>query len=162
MKREGTRHHQVRRDPNVPLLGTQGTINYNPELTVRQAGYPIITPPPEEALTPFVLPGSEAASLEQSPASRIKHSTIRGREGHWKRKLEEALEENHQEKHLNVEITKKARAEHDARLRIGSCLNAADKEMCARRVERDQVAIEKERLEKTLLGFQRREDEQRE
>ncbi|RDY14744.1 hypothetical protein CR513_00148, partial [Mucuna pruriens] len=34
--------------------------------------------------------------------------------------------------------------------------------MCARRAERDQVAIEKERLEKTLLDSQRREDEQRE
>ncbi|RDX79699.1 hypothetical protein CR513_39840, partial [Mucuna pruriens] len=30
---------------NVPLLGTQGAINYNPELVVRQAGYPMIRPP---------------------------------------------------------------------------------------------------------------------
>ncbi|RDX86858.1 hypothetical protein CR513_31753, partial [Mucuna pruriens] len=31
--------------PNVPLSGTQGAINYNPELVSRQAGYPMIEPP---------------------------------------------------------------------------------------------------------------------
>ncbi|RDX78738.1 hypothetical protein CR513_40936, partial [Mucuna pruriens] len=31
--------------PNVPLMGTQGGINYNPELVPRQAGYPMILPP---------------------------------------------------------------------------------------------------------------------
>ncbi|RDY06366.1 hypothetical protein CR513_09654, partial [Mucuna pruriens] len=46
--------------PNVPLLGTQDAINYNPELTVRQAGYPMIMPPPDEVMTPFVLHGPEA------------------------------------------------------------------------------------------------------
>ncbi|RDY06372.1 hypothetical protein CR513_09630, partial [Mucuna pruriens] len=46
--------------PNVPLLGTQGAINYNSELTMRQAGYPIIMPPSEEVMTPFVLHGLEA------------------------------------------------------------------------------------------------------
>ncbi|RDY03268.1 hypothetical protein CR513_13169, partial [Mucuna pruriens] len=191
--------------PNVPLLGTQGAINYNPELAVRQAGYPIITPPPKEALTPFVLPSPEALKgvhyrkirrawsnlikngttekLQSCGASpeyrqwveeRVKTETLeverlkvsldktKAERAHWKRKLEEALEEIHKEKHLNVEITKKARAEHDARFRIGSCLKAADKEMCAKRAERDQVTIEKERLERTLLDSQRREDEHRE
>ncbi|RDY06367.1 hypothetical protein CR513_09655, partial [Mucuna pruriens] len=77
------------------------------------------------------------------------------------RKLEEATEEVRREKHLNVEITKKARVEKEARLKIGSCLKVVDKEMCARRVERDQVTIEKEQLEKTLLDIRRREEEQR-
>ncbi|RDX92565.1 hypothetical protein CR513_25291, partial [Mucuna pruriens] len=81
---------------------------------------------------------------------------------HWKRKLEKALEEIHHEKHLNDEITKKARVEHEARLRIGSCLRAADQEMCARRAERDQVTKDKEQLERALLEGQRREAEQRE
>ncbi|RDY06268.1 hypothetical protein CR513_09775, partial [Mucuna pruriens] len=183
---------------------------------VRQAGYPIITPPLEEAMTPFVLPGPEAqkgvhyrkiqrawSNLICGASPEYRHwveervktvglpwSKIQPRDSstqqyevqetleveklkvsldktkaeraHWKRKLEEALEEIHHEKHLNVEITKKAQVEHDVRLRIGSCLKAADKEMCARRAERDQVAIEKERLEKTLLDSQRREDKQRE
>ncbi|RDY10964.1 hypothetical protein CR513_04427, partial [Mucuna pruriens] len=178
--------------PNVPLLGTQGAINYNPELAVRQAGYPIIVPPPEEAMTPFVLRGPEVR--EGSPPSknsacgaspeyrqwvaehvktvRLPWNKIQPRDSSTQQyevqetleveRLKEALEEIHQEKHLNNEITKKARVEHDARLRIGSCLKAADKEMCARRAERDQVTIEKERLERALLDSQRREDEQRE
>ncbi|RDX85483.1 hypothetical protein CR513_33322, partial [Mucuna pruriens] len=169
--------------PNVPLLGTQGTINYNPELTVRQAGYPIITPPTEEALTPFVLPGLEALkgvhyrkiwhawssptkngvtkklrSCGASPETirlpwnkiqprdsstqqyevqetleveRLKESLdkTKAEKAHWKRKLEEALDEVYHEKHVNDEITKKAKVEHEARLRISSCLKAADKEI---------------------------------
>ncbi|RDX93510.1 hypothetical protein CR513_24217, partial [Mucuna pruriens] len=30
-------------------MGTQGAINCNPELTLRQAGYPMVFPPSEEA-----------------------------------------------------------------------------------------------------------------
>ncbi|RDX82953.1 hypothetical protein CR513_36198, partial [Mucuna pruriens] len=40
---------------NVPLMGTQGAINYNSELVPRQAGYPMALPPFEEATTPFVM-----------------------------------------------------------------------------------------------------------
>ncbi|RDY11798.1 hypothetical protein CR513_03487, partial [Mucuna pruriens] len=40
---------------NVPLVGTQGAINYNPTLTLRQAEYPMVLPPSEEAITPFVI-----------------------------------------------------------------------------------------------------------
>ncbi|RDX93867.1 hypothetical protein CR513_23818, partial [Mucuna pruriens] len=39
--------------PNVPLMGTQGTIYYNLEL----AGYPMVLPPSEEAVAPFVIHG---------------------------------------------------------------------------------------------------------
>ncbi|RDX60420.1 hypothetical protein CR513_61440, partial [Mucuna pruriens] len=206
--------------------GTQVAINYNPELTVRQAGYPIITPPREEALTPFLLPWPEARkgihyrkirrawnnlikkgtteklrscgaspeyrqwvekrakelklpwdkSLSQDPSTqpyevqetleveKLKRSLdqTKAERAHWKRKLEEALEEIHHEKHLNDKITKKARTEHDAHLRIGSYLKVADQEMCARRVERDQVTKDKEQLERALLDGQRREAEQQE
>ncbi|RDY13545.1 hypothetical protein CR513_01509, partial [Mucuna pruriens] len=41
--------------PNIPLMGTQGAINCNLELALRQAGYPMILPPSEEAVTPFIL-----------------------------------------------------------------------------------------------------------
>ncbi|RDX67364.1 hypothetical protein CR513_53778, partial [Mucuna pruriens] len=41
--------------PNVPLLDTQGAINYNPELVPRQVGYAMALPPPEEAITPFII-----------------------------------------------------------------------------------------------------------
>ncbi|RDX78147.1 hypothetical protein CR513_41626, partial [Mucuna pruriens] len=40
---------------NVPLLGTKGAINYNPESVPRQVGYPMALPPPEEAITPFII-----------------------------------------------------------------------------------------------------------
>ncbi|RDX73411.1 hypothetical protein CR513_46988, partial [Mucuna pruriens] len=40
--------------PNVPLMGTQGAINYNPELVPRQAGYPMALSPFEESITPFI------------------------------------------------------------------------------------------------------------
>ncbi|RDX76681.1 hypothetical protein CR513_43303, partial [Mucuna pruriens] len=40
---------------NVPLMGTQGAINYNPVLTLRQAGYVMVLPPSEEVITPFVI-----------------------------------------------------------------------------------------------------------
>ncbi|RDY10761.1 hypothetical protein CR513_04671, partial [Mucuna pruriens] len=170
--------------PNVLLLGTQGAINYNPELMVRQEGYPIITPP-RGSLDTFRTTRAEsvkgatkklrscgafpeyrhwAEERETLEVEKLKVSLdkTKAERAHWKRKLEEVLEEIHHEKHLNIDITKKAQAEHDAQLRIGSCLKAADKEMCARRAECDQVAKEKERLEKILLDSQRREDEQRE
>ncbi|RDX82626.1 hypothetical protein CR513_36560, partial [Mucuna pruriens] len=41
--------------PNIPLMSTQGAINCNPELTLRQVGYPMVLPPSEEAVTPFIL-----------------------------------------------------------------------------------------------------------
>ncbi|RDX81524.1 hypothetical protein CR513_37773, partial [Mucuna pruriens] len=41
--------------PNIPLMGTQGAINYNPELTLRQARYLMVLPPSEEAVTPFII-----------------------------------------------------------------------------------------------------------
>ncbi|RDX72485.1 hypothetical protein CR513_48025, partial [Mucuna pruriens] len=43
--------------PNVPLMGTQGGINYNLELVPRQAGYPMILAPLKEATTPFIIYG---------------------------------------------------------------------------------------------------------
>ncbi|RDY00415.1 hypothetical protein CR513_16404, partial [Mucuna pruriens] len=171
--------------PNVPLLGTQGAINYNPELAVRQAGYPMIMPPPDEVMTPFVLHGPEAHkgshyrkilhawnntikkgiagklwSCGASPGyrrwveERVKivgppwvqetfkveklKATLeqtKAEKAHLKRKLEEAIEEVCREKHLNVEITQKAQVEQEACLKIGSCLKATDKEICAGRVE---------------------------
>ncbi|RDX92023.1 hypothetical protein CR513_25912, partial [Mucuna pruriens] len=58
--------------PNVPLLGTQGAINYNPELASQQAGYPMVRAPLQEALTPFVLEGSQAHKGEHH--KKIQHA----------------------------------------------------------------------------------------
>lgn len=41
--------------PNVPLIGSQGCINYNPILALRQLGYPIEAKPESEQLDPFIL-----------------------------------------------------------------------------------------------------------
>lgn len=41
--------------PNVPLMGTKGCINYNPTLALRQLGYPMMGPPAEDEIIPFVL-----------------------------------------------------------------------------------------------------------
>ncbi|RDX63521.1 hypothetical protein CR513_58046, partial [Mucuna pruriens] len=43
--------------PNISLMGTQGAINCNLELTLRQAGYSMVLPPFEEAVTPFIIHG---------------------------------------------------------------------------------------------------------
>ncbi|RDY07884.1 hypothetical protein CR513_07941, partial [Mucuna pruriens] len=155
--------------PNVPLLGTQGAINYNPELTMRQAGYPIITPPPEarkgihypkirhawsnpirkgitkklrscgvspkyrhwveERVKTVRLPWNKIQPRgpdtqpyevqETLEVERLKRSLdqTKAEKAHWKRKLEEALDEVYHEKHVNDEITKKARAEYDTWIR---------------------------------------------
>ncbi|RDX92991.1 hypothetical protein CR513_24816, partial [Mucuna pruriens] len=42
---------------NIPLVGTQGAINCNPELTLRQVGYPMVLPSSKEVITPFVIHG---------------------------------------------------------------------------------------------------------
>ncbi|XP_027368390.1 uncharacterized protein LOC113874365 [Abrus precatorius] len=41
--------------PNVPLMGTRGCINYNPIMGQRQLAYPMMGPPAEELLVPFVV-----------------------------------------------------------------------------------------------------------
>ncbi|RDX87805.1 hypothetical protein CR513_30665, partial [Mucuna pruriens] len=46
----GMNENRCRGFLNIPLLGTQTAINYNPELTSRQAGYPMIRAPPEETI----------------------------------------------------------------------------------------------------------------
>jgi hypothetical protein len=41
--------------PNVPLIGSRGCINYNPILSIRQLGYPMLRKPDDEVLKEFVL-----------------------------------------------------------------------------------------------------------
>ena len=38
-------------------MGTSGCINYNPDLAIRQLGYPMRGAPSEEGLTPFITRG---------------------------------------------------------------------------------------------------------
>ncbi|RDX91775.1 hypothetical protein CR513_26197, partial [Mucuna pruriens] len=58
--------------PNVPLLGTLGAINYNPELLSWQVGYPVIRVPPKEDLRPFLLHGLKIQDGELH--KKIKHA----------------------------------------------------------------------------------------
>ncbi|RDX72165.1 hypothetical protein CR513_48400, partial [Mucuna pruriens] len=64
-----------------------------------------------------------------------------------KRKLETTMEEVRRER-------------QETHLKVGSCLRVADKEMCSKRVERDQLATKKEQLEEALLNVKMREAEQ--
>jgi hypothetical protein len=41
--------------PNVPLIGTEGCINYNPMLAIRQLGYPMVEKPDDEVLKEVIL-----------------------------------------------------------------------------------------------------------
>ncbi|RDX72740.1 hypothetical protein CR513_47728, partial [Mucuna pruriens] len=42
---------------NVLLMGTQGCINYNPSLLLRQHGYPVMFPPTDESISPLLVHG---------------------------------------------------------------------------------------------------------
>ncbi|RDX86859.1 hypothetical protein CR513_31754, partial [Mucuna pruriens] len=57
-----------------------------------------------------------------------------------KRRLETALKEVRLGKQLNEETRKRACSKRETRLRVGSFLRVADKEMCSRREEQDQLA----------------------
>ncbi|RDX67371.1 hypothetical protein CR513_53763, partial [Mucuna pruriens] len=52
------------KSPNVPLMGTQGCSNYNPVLTLRQNGYPMLAPPTEESLTLLEVHGRNMQNAE--------------------------------------------------------------------------------------------------
>ncbi|XP_050897187.1 uncharacterized protein LOC127104006 [Lathyrus oleraceus] len=41
--------------PNAPLIGTKGEINYNPRLSLRQLGYPLLCKPDSEHVEEFIL-----------------------------------------------------------------------------------------------------------
>ncbi|RDX99616.1 hypothetical protein CR513_17311, partial [Mucuna pruriens] len=43
--------------PNVSLMGTQGCINYNSSVTLKQSGYPMLHPPNEESIAPLIIHG---------------------------------------------------------------------------------------------------------
>ncbi|KAH1249611.1 hypothetical protein GmHk_05G012931 [Glycine max] len=50
--------------PNVPLMGTRGCISYNPNLAIRQLGYPMRGAPLEEELTPVISRGFNKTNME--------------------------------------------------------------------------------------------------
>ncbi|RDX88298.1 hypothetical protein CR513_30137, partial [Mucuna pruriens] len=58
--------------PNVPLMGTQGAINYNPELTIKQAGYPMVLPLTERVVAPFIIHGIRMQNGEY--LKKIRHA----------------------------------------------------------------------------------------
>ncbi|RDY00040.1 hypothetical protein CR513_16831, partial [Mucuna pruriens] len=70
--------------PKVPLLGTQRAINYNPELTTRQAGYPIVSKPPQVALTPLLVEGSSANGREHHRKIRCAWASIIRKGATWR------------------------------------------------------------------------------
>ncbi|RDX91777.1 hypothetical protein CR513_26186, partial [Mucuna pruriens] len=171
--------------PNVLLLGTQGAISYNPELLSRQAGYPMIKVPSEEDMSPFISHGLKTHNGEFY--RKIRHAwrsvIIRGKE--WgtrkveedlaqkeverksiKRRLEEtatalasAEQEIYRERQLSDQAKERARVEEKNKIKIGSCLRAADQEIYFRRAERDPATLEKEQLKEALSFLKEREAE---
>ncbi|RDX90231.1 hypothetical protein CR513_27929, partial [Mucuna pruriens] len=204
--------------PNVPLLGTLGAINYNPELLSRQVGYPVIRVPQKEDLRPFLLHGLKIQDRElhknirhawrnvikkgkecgsrscgastdyrnwltswtkksKSPQSQKREvrtyeaqETVRVREleedlaqkemerrslKSWLEETSTALapaeQEIYKERQLGDQAKSKAQAEEKHKLKIGSSLKVAYQEMCFRRLERDQVILEKEQLKEALV-----------
>ncbi|RDX95148.1 hypothetical protein CR513_22362, partial [Mucuna pruriens] len=60
---------------NTSLMGTQGAINCNPELILKQVRYPMVLPLSKEAFTPFIIHG------------------LRGQNGEYLRKIRRAWKE---------------------------------------------------------------------
>ncbi|XP_050895689.1 uncharacterized protein LOC127102353 [Lathyrus oleraceus] len=67
--------------PNIPLIGTQGCVNSNPVLSLRQLGYPMEGPPEARSLEAFLLLGFEVEnpSLFQRIREAWKNVNRKGR-----------------------------------------------------------------------------------
>ncbi|RDX92949.1 hypothetical protein CR513_24846, partial [Mucuna pruriens] len=137
--------------PNVPLRGTQGAINYNPELVPRQAGYPMALPPSEEAITPFVIHDLgvnltfEDPRLSTNKESDPSHARPYGSS---KRKLRGNLEHPRRE-----DANKRACLEKE------SWSRAIAQERYFREIERDQALTKKEKLKVALADSWKKEVE---
>ncbi|KAI5437894.1 hypothetical protein KIW84_023859 [Lathyrus oleraceus] len=67
--------------PNLPLIGTQGCVNANPVLSLRQLGYPMEGPPEANSLEAFLLLdfGAENPSLFQRIKEAWKNVNRKGK-----------------------------------------------------------------------------------
>ncbi|RDX86768.1 hypothetical protein CR513_31857, partial [Mucuna pruriens] len=66
----------------VLLMGTQGCINYNPLVALRQSKYPIMHPPSEESITPLIIYGLKSPNVFMLRKIRLAQESVykRGRD----------------------------------------------------------------------------------
>ncbi|RDY03026.1 hypothetical protein CR513_13429, partial [Mucuna pruriens] len=168
-------------------MGTQGYINYNPTLLLRQLGYPMQYPPSEESMTPLIVHGmgphhtgilrnirtawgssSSMGDATQEPGLTKGKEIVKARnkKEDLKRELEAAYkgqkrawEEVDKERKIDEQMDKRASIEEEIRLRAKECLKAVDLVMCLRRAERDQALLEKQELIEMLMEAKREERE---
>ncbi|RDX73470.1 hypothetical protein CR513_46925, partial [Mucuna pruriens] len=74
--------YQYGRFWNVPLVGTQGCINYNSVILLKQSGYLMLQPPSEESITPLIVHGLESPNVEILRKIRLAWENVnrRGRD----------------------------------------------------------------------------------
>ncbi|RDY06730.1 hypothetical protein CR513_09238, partial [Mucuna pruriens] len=145
----------------MPLIGTQGCINYNLTLLLRQSRYPMLYPPSKDNFPPI-------DDVAQRLGLIKGKETIEGgnKEEDLKRELEiayegqkRAWEEVDKERKITKQMAKCMKMEEEIRLRTKECLRAVDSEMCLRRAERDQSLLEKQELLEMLVEAKREENE---
>ncbi|RDX71179.1 hypothetical protein CR513_49508, partial [Mucuna pruriens] len=68
--------------PNVPLIGTQGCINYNLSIALKQSGYAILHLLDEESITPLIIHGLESPNVRMLRKIRLAWERVdrRGRD----------------------------------------------------------------------------------
>ncbi|RDX76836.1 hypothetical protein CR513_43131, partial [Mucuna pruriens] len=130
-------------------MGTQGCINYNPSILLRQYGYLVIFPPIDESLSPLLVHGLESHQIKSSihkPEEIVRGEEMTDQGTSMKRKLEEAragkwvVDEEADRHKKNAEfLARRVRMEEEARFRTRECLRSADAEMCLRREERNRT-----------------------
>ncbi|RDX66183.1 hypothetical protein CR513_55078, partial [Mucuna pruriens] len=161
--------------PNVPLIGTQGAINYNPKLAPRQAGYPMVLPPSDEALTTFIIHDLGIQNMEylkrirQAWKSVVRKGPERGlvvakphlttnprlnadkESGLGQVRLGEPSKWKLVCTRMPKEDTERAHREEE------SWSQAITQEMYFREIEREQALAEKQELKTALAKSRRRE-----
>ncbi|RDX81402.1 hypothetical protein CR513_37930, partial [Mucuna pruriens] len=72
--------YQCKNFPNVLLMGTQGCINYNLLVALRQLGYPMLHLPSEESIMPVIIHGLGLPNIEMLRKVRLAWERV-GRRG---------------------------------------------------------------------------------
>ncbi|RDX73770.1 hypothetical protein CR513_46577, partial [Mucuna pruriens] len=146
--------------PNVPLIGTQGAINYNLELVLKQAGYPMALPPSNEAIIPFVIHDLRVQNGECLKKIRQAwRSVVRkgpewgpwscGASSSYKAWLKNRLEQ--WKLTSNLEHLGREDANKRVCIEKESWSRAIAQERYFKEIERDQALVEKEKLKAALV-----------
>lgn len=146
---------------NVPLMGTQGCINYNPSLTLRQLGYPMRNSPSECMLSCLYL--YKGMPECEDLLRRVQHAwesvVYKGSEelsqrtgdvsfSQWlKEKLQSVKTPSQGALSLKEKIPEPYIPTFEEMNEIKAALAKADEEKKALRIKLEEVTVEKEKLE---------------